>query len=416
MSSLVVQWMIAQVTPPETSSLQPRRYDSAATVAADSPNSAAGSWSIDPLPPIQRAGLIVVSALAMVSLISTFSLLCFFTYRFIYWKKYYKRYIGYNQYVVLMYNLALADFIQGLGFIVSLRWISQDSLHAEDPGCFLQGIWLQIGDPMSGMFVLAIALHTFLQVALGRQLSHPIFVAIVVGLWVFGVVLVIIPIAIHGRYVWMPSVAWCWMTTQHPALRLWTHYFWIFAAQFFNLVLYAIMFVQLRRKISQSKVLGSSYTESLRRLNRVVSYMVLYPIVYIVLTLPLSAGRMASVSGKSPSVTYFCVAGALMTLSGFCDTLQYTLTRKRIVLESETRSKREDGYHYLSKSGWKKSNNVNLSEDKGPLTTVCATYQPGSSTNEIFTREELELAPVGQVYQHTTITVTHEPAFSGWEH
>lgn len=195
------------------------------------------------------------------------------------------------------------------------------------------------------------------------------------------------------------------MTTQHPTLRLWTHYIWIFAAQFFNLVLYAIMFVQLRRRIAQSKVLGRSYTESLRRLNKVVSYMVLYPIVYIVLTLPLSAGRMASVSGKSPSVTYFCVAGALMTLSGLCDTLQYTLTRKSIVLESETRSKREER---------KKSNNGNVctseSEDKGPLTTVC---QRGNSTDDLFAREDLELAPVDQVYQHTTITVTHEPAGSG---
>lgn len=203
------------------------------------------------------------------------------------------------------------------------------------------------------------------------------------------------------------------MTTQHPTLRLWTHYFWIFAAQFFNLVLYAIMFVQLRRRIAQSKVLGRSYTESLRRLNKVVSYMVLYPIVYIVLTLPLSAGRMASVSGRSPSVAYFCVAGALMTLSGLCDTLQYTLTRKSVVLESETRSNREEGYHDISRSGKKKSANGNVtteSEDKGPLTTVC---QRGNSTDDLFAREDLELAPVDQVFQQTTITVTHEPAGSG---
>lgn len=188
--------------------LQRREFDSSKSVAANSPNSAAGSWIIDPLPGLQRSGLIAVAALAIVSLAATFALLSFFTYRFIFWKKYYKRYIGYNQYVVLMYNLALADFIQGLGFIVSLRWISQDSLHATDPGCFLQGIWLQIGDPMSGMFVLAIALHTFMHVSLGRQLSHKVFVSIVVGLWVFGVILVIIPIAIYGRYVWVPSVAW----------------------------------------------------------------------------------------------------------------------------------------------------------------------------------------------------------------
>lgn len=212
MSSLVLSWLMTRGKIPGESasdaSLQRRVYDSAATVAHNAPNSAAGSWIIEPIPQLQRTGLIVVSALAMISLIATFSLLSFFAYRFIFWKKYYRRYIGYNQYVVLMLNLALADFIQGLGFIVSLRWIAHDSLHATDPGCFLQGIWLQIGDPMSGMFVLAIAGHTFLQVMFGRQLSHRVFVSIVIGMWAFGVILVIIPIAIYGQYVWVPSVAW----------------------------------------------------------------------------------------------------------------------------------------------------------------------------------------------------------------
>nr|WDW19286.1 hypothetical protein [Penicillium meliponae] len=407
MTSLALQWLLPADSSPQGLAIQRREYDSAKSVAANSANSAAGSWIIDPLPPLQKRGLIAIAVLAFISLVSTFSLLCFFTYRFIFWKKYYKRYIGYNQYVVLMYNLALADFIQGLGFIVSLRWITQNSIHAEDPGCFLQGIWLQIGDPMSGMFVLAIALHTFMHVSLGRQLSHRVFVSIVVGLWIFGVVLVVIPIGIYGRYVWMPSVAWCWMTTQHPTLRLFTHYFWIFAAQFLNLLLYAIMFVQLRRKISQSKILGASYTESLKRLNRVVSYMVLYPIVYITLTLPLSAGRMASVSGHSPSVTYFCVAGALMTLSGFCDVLQYTMTRKSVVLDAETRSK--DVSREKSKNGY--GNIYSTTKDEhGPLTTVCAG-QDGNSSTEAIVHEDVELTTVDQVYQHTTITVTHEPAY-----
>jgi hypothetical protein len=222
MLSIAIQWLLAPEAPAPHKSLH-TRWDTSADVAANSPNSAAGSWIIDPLPSLQRTGLIVVSALAMISLISTLSLLCFFTYRFIFWRKYYKRYIGYNQYVVLMYNLALADFIQGLGFIVSLKWIATNSLHAEDPACFLQGIWLQIGDPMSGLFVLAIALHTFMQVTMGRQLSHRTFVAIVVGLWVFGVILVIIPIAIVGPHVWMPSVAWV-CTRKSPRRIHWPHH------------------------------------------------------------------------------------------------------------------------------------------------------------------------------------------------
>jgi len=58
------------------------------------------------------------------------------------------------------------------------------------------------------MFVLAIAVYTFLHIILGYQLSHRMLVIAVVSLWVFGVVMVIIPIATVGRYVWLPAVAW----------------------------------------------------------------------------------------------------------------------------------------------------------------------------------------------------------------
>ena len=150
----------------------------------------------------------MVLCFASVSLLAIVSLLVFLTYRFIFWRKYYRRYVGYNQYVILVYNLALADLQQCLGFVVSLRWILIDSLHESDAFCFLQGVWLHIANPMSGMFVLAIAVFTFLHIMLGYQLGYRSFVATVVGLWIFGVVLVVIPIVSVGRFVWSPVFAW----------------------------------------------------------------------------------------------------------------------------------------------------------------------------------------------------------------
>lgn len=171
---------------------------------------------IDPLPSLQRRGLIAVSALALISLTATCSLLGFLTYHFIFWRRHYRRPLRYNQYAVLVYNLALADLQQSLGFIISLRWISTNSVRASDVSCFLQGIWLQIGNPMSGIFVLAIAAHTFLQIILNYQLSHRAFVIVLVGLWVLGVAMVIVPIAVVGRYVWLPAIAW----VSYPFSRL----------------------------------------------------------------------------------------------------------------------------------------------------------------------------------------------------
>jgi hypothetical protein len=56
--------------------------------------------------------------------------------------------------------------------------------------------------------------------------------------------------------------------------------------------------------------------------------MVLYPIIYVILTLPLAAGRMAAMAGRKLPITYYCVAGALLTSCGWLDTLLYTLTRR----------------------------------------------------------------------------------------
>lgn len=163
---------------------------------------------IAPLGSSREKGLTASVCIAAVSLLATLSLLCLLTYRMIFWKKYSRRYIGHNHYIVLVYNLALADAQQCLGFIVCLRWLATDSINASDGFCFLQGIWLQIGDTMSGIFVLAIALYTFLHIILKYQIGHWQFVAIVVGLWVFGVLMIIIPIATVGRWVWLPTVAW----------------------------------------------------------------------------------------------------------------------------------------------------------------------------------------------------------------
>ncbi|OJJ95713.1 hypothetical protein ASPACDRAFT_47604 [Aspergillus aculeatus ATCC 16872] len=368
-----------------------------------------GSAVISPLSNLQQKGLIVISALALLSMFTTFSLLSFITYRFIFWRQYYRRYIGYNQYVVLMFNLILADFLQSFGFIMSLRWIAIDAVRATDAACFLQGVGLQIGDPMSGLFVLAIAVHTFLHVCLNYQMEHRVFVSMVVGLWVFGVVMTIIPIAAHGRYVWYPAVAWCWMTPEYENMRLWTHYVWIFASEFFTVSLYAVMFIQLRQKMSEAAVLGEHNSESLRRLKRVIMHMAVYPVVYICLTLPLAAGRMASAGGHSPSVLYFCFAGSIMACSGFCDSFMYVVTRRSVVVESEARGSSNKLSSRRNKSS--AANQYATSADpKGPTSTTI-TRGRSDSTEEMIGKGGLELAPMGVVMQHTTIEVTTESAY-----
>ncbi|RDW93986.1 protein gprC [Aspergillus mulundensis] len=374
--------------------------------------------SIDPLPADHRRGLVAVFIMAILSTIATLMLISFITWRLVFWRGSYQRYIGYNQYVVLIYNLVIADIQQSLAFLICAKWYAENKIEANTAACFLQGFWLQVGDPASGIFVLAIAFHTFYVVALGKKLSYRAFVTIVIGIWVLVAVLVIIPLGSHGKDVFVPAGAWCWISEKYEPIRLGTHYFWIFFAEFGTVSLYAILWFQLRRRIKQSAILGSSHIESLKRLRRVVGYMVIYPIAYIVLSLPLAAGRMATARGDTPGIVYFCVAGAMITSSGLVDVLLYTLTRKNLIIESEPSM--DQSYHKFP-SGKNKLGST--TDPKHMRTDISAlhTYKGGDdeeqsrdgSTDDIVknTGGDVELTPIGKVYQHTTIEITSEPAY-----
>jgi hypothetical protein len=213
-------------------------------------------------------------------------------------------------------------------------------------------------------------------------------------------------------------------------------------AEFGTVVLYSIMFFQLRRQMAASSILAGSQMESLKRLRRVVSYMVIYPVAYVVLSLPLAAGRMMTAQGKTPSMAYFCVAGAMMTSSGFVDVLLYTLTRRNLIIYSEVSAHRGN-YDNMGSLGNSKrkmsrlmSNNKGLSTmtttitshvdnsgEGGPFRrgrvapeheTIYSTDSQDNSNNNTSTdnivQKDVELAELGKVYQKTTIEVTSEPA------
>ena len=78
--------------------------------------------------------------------------------------------------------------------------------------------------------------------------------------------------------------------------RLWSHYVWIFIIQFSTILIYLATFCSLRSKTRKlmldDETLENSPTAStIKSVNRVATLMMLYPLIYIVLTLPLSAGE-----------------------------------------------------------------------------------------------------------------------------
>ena len=187
------------------------------------------------------------------------------------------------------------------------------------------------------------------------------------------------------------------------------------------------MFFYLRRRMKQSKMLRRGQQESLQRLNRVVIYMVIYPFVYLVLSLPLAAGRMATMQGNTPSKTYFGVAGCLMALSGSMDVAVYTLTRRHLLIDTE-HSTTDYTYDNNTNSQWQTQITTNAGsrsrktfrkgssrlgskfrrKNLGDKDTRRSAFE--GSTEEIVEKHDMEMSNLGGVHQETTIEISHEPA------
>ena len=281
----------------------------------------------------------MVGVCGLISFLATLSLLSFVAYRFCTWRDHYKTFIGYNQYVLLFLNLVLADLCQATAFLVSFFWISKDAILAPTSACQAQGFLLHLGDVASAFFVLAIALHTYYTAVMSRRVPYRIFSGMIIMVWLVVIFLTVVGLAIHQDTYFVRAGAWCWISSDYEPERLGLHYFWLFLSEFGLIVLYVVTFFQLRRKtrsmFSEDRVAGVSVTNqrSIDAVNRITTLMMLYPLVYVVLTLPLSAARMWSMAraGKSPSNVTNCVTGALLASCGWVDCLLYTLTRERLL-------------------------------------------------------------------------------------
>lgn len=164
--------------------------------------------SVSPIPDDMRQGMIALSVVSLVSCISTLALLGFLTYRLLTTRKGYEVPLYKNQYIILIYSLVLADFQLDLGFFLDVAWIEQHAIISPSSTCWAQGWLVNIGDLGSGFFVLAIAVHTFTSVVLGRKLALRTVTWASAVLWLLAFLLTTIPPVLHPLDMFTASGNW----------------------------------------------------------------------------------------------------------------------------------------------------------------------------------------------------------------
>lgn len=202
------------------------------------------SQSLDPLPLSLRQGLTAIAVLAFISFTASTTLFSYLTYKLVAWRfgntgersavhddrqpKSFQRTVDFalgidgifsndnakpaptegatqpqgqptrnppNQFLLLIYNLLLADMHQSMAFLLNVSWVAKDAIVVGTPTCFTQGFFVSTGDLASSMFITTIAIHTYLSVVRRQRTSQHLMNMVIVGIWVFVYGISAIPIA-----------------------------------------------------------------------------------------------------------------------------------------------------------------------------------------------------------------------------
>ncbi|KAL7755728.1 hypothetical protein ACKLNR_014255 [Fusarium oxysporum f. sp. zingiberi] len=241
-----------------------------------------------------------------------------------------------NQFLVLIINLLLADMHQGVAFFLNAEWLRRDSIVVDAATCYTQGLFVSLGDLASSMFITAIAIHTYLSVVSHRRIPPVILYLAIAAVWVFIYAISFIPIAAtsngaeHGGF-FVRAGTWCWINRKYENLRFFTHYLFIFIGFGTTSILYTIIFLFIRRQARSASTSENDDSDTTQlQLNRNSAFLI-YPVIYVLCTLPLATGRIATMAGVHVPNGYFCFAGAMIACNGLFDCLLFGTTRNAIL-------------------------------------------------------------------------------------
>ncbi|RYP29026.1 hypothetical protein DL767_006952 [Monosporascus sp. MG133] len=250
-----------------------------------------------------------------------------------------------NQFLILILNLLLADMHQGTAFMLSARWVRDNGITVGTRTCWTQGWFVSNGDLSSSCFTGAIAVYTYLIIVKNRKPPYRLLYSVMAALWVFVYFMGVLGVIVtqNGKNVgglYVRAAAWCWLNIEYENYRLWFHYFWIFLSLALTTVLYSLIFYHLRPRSSSASQSSSGGQQqdgepsSTRRSSNSHPAFLIYPLIYVSCTAPLALGRIATMAGVNVSITYFCVAGALIASNGFLDVLLFSTTRHLVLFNA----------------------------------------------------------------------------------
>ncbi|KAG2154727.1 hypothetical protein DEU56DRAFT_770034 [Suillus clintonianus] len=306
---------------------------------ANSPESAAFDFG-------DRLGLAFIVEAATLSVLAITTLLAYITYSAVTIRLGATRRWSTDTHIHYYFlNLMVFDLIQAIGGMFDIAWIDAAGIY---PGtiCTVQGAFKHVGNTGAAFSTMAIALHT-MQVLVLKWNTPP--KAALLGtaiIWLTVGLMVGIPNALIDNF-YGPTGHWCWIE-RNNFQRMGLQYMWMWLAAFISITVYIFLALVVKRiiiidgyRIRWASAENRSLTPSdgsdprLQRDGGAIALrMLLYPAVYIITVLPITAARFTQFHTQKVPWGVTAWADTLLLLSGFFNTILYTLTRPKLLPHS----------------------------------------------------------------------------------
>lgn len=248
-----------------------------------------------------------------------------------------------NSFLTLIYHLLVADMIQALAYVCSLTWWRNDGIFVPSANCVVQGMLIQLGSVSVAMFLVFISLNTLLAMTWGYKFSHRIALALVVGNWVFCLVLVFISVGFsqalstedEGWY-YARSASLCWINIRYAQrYGFWLQNFWIILSIGITFICYGWIFVSwVRRRLvtmdklswfgAQGKQHLSSNTVPKTSGHHPAFFA--YPVIYIICSGPIIFVGLVASADAEVTRNYLSIVSVISSLSGLLDAMLWSTT------------------------------------------------------------------------------------------
>jgi len=243
-------------------------------------------------------------------------------------------------------SLLLSDIFQAMGSILNVRWI-HDMAVVYGEVCVIQGVLKQLADVSTAFWTLVIGIHTFCLLFLELKSSRFTLITTLVAGWSGIAALVIAGPATlntthHGPFYGV-SGYWCWISPEYPASRITLDYMFMFIAALLSFILYTMIFLRMRGNLVVEGIhisfrrTGTAWRGKEYSANQalaIAKQMLLYPVAYTILILPIAAARFSTFAGAEVPMAVTIFADAVFLLSGVVNVVLFTTTRRILPVDS----------------------------------------------------------------------------------